>query len=64
MHVHLESFVTSSSSVEQELRGAGACDTCRNRTVVGQEWMNECFHSLNKVEVEVLDAGLSRMFQV
>ena len=28
-------IVTSSISVEQELRGAGACDTCCNRTVAG-----------------------------
>ena len=41
VHVHPESFGTSSISVERELRGAGACDTCLNRTVAGQEWMND-----------------------
>ena len=46
VHVHLESFVTSSIAVEQELRGAGACDACCNRTVAGQEWMNDDVHSL------------------
>ena len=40
VHVHPESFFTSSLSFEQELRGAGACDTCCNRTAAGQEWMN------------------------
>ena len=35
VRVYPESFVTSSISVEQELRGAGACDTCCNRTVAG-----------------------------
>ena len=39
VHVHPESFVASSIAVEQEPRGAGACDTCCNRTVAGQEWM-------------------------
>ena len=48
MSVYLESLVTSSTSVEQELRGAGACDTCCNRTVAGQEWMNDSVHSLKK----------------
>ena len=48
LHVYPESFVTSSISVEQELRGAGACDTCCNRTIAGQEWMNDYAHSLKK----------------
>ena len=48
VHVYPESFVTSSISVEQELRGAGACDTCCNRTVAGREWMNGHVHSLKK----------------
>ena len=39
--VHLESYVTSSVSVGHELRGAGACDICCNRTAAGQEWMND-----------------------
>ena len=46
VRVHPESFLTSSISVEQELRGAGACDTCCNRTVAGQDWMNGYVHSL------------------
>ena len=52
MHVHPESFVTSSISVEQELRTAGACDTCCNRTVAGQEWMNDYVHSLKKLKLK------------
>ena len=44
MHGNLQLFV--SVSVEQGLREARACDTCCNRTVVGQEWMNDCVHSL------------------
>ena len=35
VHVDPESFVTNSISFEQELRGAGACDSCCNRTVAG-----------------------------
>ena len=62
VHVHPESFVTRSISVEQELRGAGACDTCCDRTVASQEWMNDYVHSLKKAEIEVLDAALSRTF--
>ena len=49
VHVHAESFVTSSISVDHELRGAGACDTCCNRTVACQEWMNDYVHSLKKL---------------
>ena len=49
MHVHAESFVTSSISVELELRAAGACDTCYNR---GQEWMNDYVHSLKKLKLK------------
>ena len=65
VHVHPESFVTSSISVEQELKGAGACDTCCNRTVAGQEWMNDYVHSLKKkAEIEVLDGALPRTLQV
>ena len=41
VHVHPEAFVKSSISVEHGLRGAGACDICCNRTVAGQEWMND-----------------------
>ena len=52
VHVHPESFVTSSIAVEQELRGAGACDTCCNRTVAGQEWMNDYVHSLKKLKLK------------
>ena len=44
----LSHFVTSSISVEQELRGAGARDTCGNRTVAGQKWMNDYVRSLKK----------------
>ena len=47
VHVYPESFVTSSISVEQELRGASACDTCCNRTVAGQEWMLTISHKTN-----------------
>ena len=54
VHVYPESFVTSSISIEQELRGAGARDTCCNRTVAGQEWMSDYVHSLKKAEIEVL----------
>ena len=50
MHVYLESFVMSSISGEQELRGDAACDTCCNRTVAGQEW-----------EIEVLDAAFKNV---
>ena len=50
--VYPESFVTSSTSVEQELGGARACDTCCNRTVAGQEWMNDYVHSLNKLKLK------------
>ena len=57
-----ESFVTSSISVERELRGAGACDTCCNRTA-GQEWMIVSIHS-KKAEIEVLDDALPRALQV
>ena len=53
VHVHPESFVTSSISVEQELRGAGACDTCCNRTVAGQEWMNDHVHSRRSQETSM-----------
>ena len=52
MRVHPESFVTSSVSVEHELRGAGACDTCCNRTVAGQEWMKDYVHSLIKLKLK------------
>ena len=52
VHVHPESFVTSSIAVEQELRGAGACDTCCNRTAAGQEWMNDDVHSLKKLKLK------------
>ena len=64
VHVHPESFVTSSIAVEQELRGAGVCDTCCNRTAAGQECLNDYVHSLKKAEIEVLDAALPRMFQI
>ena len=52
VRVHPEKFVTSSTSVEQELRGAGACDTCCNRTVAGQERMNDHVHSLKKLKLK------------
>ena len=64
VHVHPESFVTSSISVDHELRGAGACDTCCNRTVACQEWMNDYVHSLKKAEIEVLDDTLPITLQV
>ena len=51
-HVHPESLVTSSISVEQELRGAGACDTCCNHTAAGHKWMNDYVHSLNKLKLK------------
>ena len=51
VHIHPKSFVTSSILVEQEPRGAGACDTCCNRTVAGQEWMNDYVHSIKKSEI-------------
>ena len=35
-----------------KIRGAGACDTCCNRTVVGQEWMNDCVDSLKKLKLK------------
>ena len=47
-----ESFVTSSISVEHELRGAGACDTCCKRTAAGQEWTNDYVHSLTKLKLK------------
>ena len=49
VHVYPESIVASSISVEQEPKGAGACDTFCNHTVAGQEWMNDCVHSLKKI---------------
>ena len=52
MHVHPESFVTSSISVEKELRGARACDTCCNRTVAGKEWVNDYVRSLKKLRLK------------
>ena len=52
VRVHPESFVTSSIAVEQEFRGAGACETCCDRTVVGQEWMNFYVHSLKKLKLK------------
>ena len=51
MYVHPESFVTTSITVEQELRGAGACDTCCDRTV-GQDWMNDHVHSLKRLKLK------------
>ena len=53
VHVYHESFVMSSISVEQEFRGAGACDTCCNRTGAGQEWMNDFVHSLKKLKLKL-----------
>ena len=52
VHVHPESFVTSSISIEQELKGTGACDTCCNRTVANQEWMNDYIHSLKRSKLK------------
>ena len=52
VRVHPKSFVTSSIAVEQGLRGAGACDTCCNRTVAGQEWMNDYVHLLLKLKLK------------
>ena len=52
VRVHPESFVTSSIAAEQELRGAGACDTCCNRTVAGQEWMNDYVDSLKELKLK------------
>ena len=52
MHAHPESFVSRSISVEQELGGTGACDTCCNRTVAGQEWMNDYVHSLKRLKLK------------
>ena len=52
VHVHPQPFVTSAISVAQELRGAGARDTCCYRTVAGQEWMNDYVHSLTKLELK------------
>ena len=60
VHVQPESFVTSSLSVEHELRRAGACDTCCNRTVARQEWMNDLCPLTQKADIEVLDDALSR----
>ena len=40
-----------SKPVEQELRKAGACDTCCNRTIAGQEWMNDYVNSLKKLKL-------------
>ena len=51
VHVCPESFITSSISVEHELRGAGACDTCCNRTLAGLEWVNDYVHSLKKLKL-------------
>ena len=51
VHVHPESFVTSSISVERGLRGAGAPDTCCNRTVEDQEWVNDYVHSLKRLKL-------------
>ena len=52
VHVDPESFVTNSISVELELRGAGACDSCCNRTVAGQELINDYVHSLQKLKLK------------
>ena len=46
VHVQPESFVT------HELRRAGACDTCCNRTVARQEWMTDYVHSLRKLTLK------------
>ena len=51
VHVYPESFVTSSISVEKVHRGAGACDTCCNRTVAAREWMNDYVH-LKKLKLK------------
>ena len=37
---------------EQELRGAGACDTCCTRTVAGQEWVNVHVRSLKQFQLK------------
>ena len=52
VHVHPDSFVTSSIAVEQELRGARACVTCWNGTVADQGWMNDYVHSLKKLTLK------------
>ena len=52
VHAHPKSFLTSSISVEHELRGAGACDTCCNRTVASQEWMNDYGHSFKNLKLK------------
>ena len=43
--------VARSISVAQEPRPAGACDTCCNRIVEGQEWMNDYVHSLRQLKL-------------
>ena len=46
------SYVTSSISDDQEVPGAGACDTCCNRTLAGQEWMNDFVLSLKQLKLK------------
>ena len=64
VHVHPESFVTSSISVEHEVRGAGACDTCCNRTVAGQGVDERLCPLTQNAEIGVLDDTLPRTCQV
>ena len=49
-------------SIEHKLRGAGA-DTCCNRTVAGQEWMNENVKSLEARGFCFLARMMIRTFQ-
>ena len=44
-------LLPSSISVQQELRGAGAFDTCSNRIVAGHEWTNDCVHSVKQLNM-------------
>ena len=50
-----ESFITKSMSVQPQLKRRR--DTCRNRIVAGQDWMNDLIRLLRKVNLKVLDAA-------
>ena len=64
VHVHPESLVTSSISVEQELNGARACHTCLLSYRCWSGVDERLCPFTQKAEIEVLDAALPRTLQV
>ena len=54
-HFSRAPFRSNTSSEELE-----ECDTCCNRTVAGQEWMNDYVHSLKQLKLEYWTAALPR----